>query len=172
MPAKPFRTRRKRASAERCLRPLGATIDIVPPLCEGIKWFPREGYCRMEVYEKTIWISRGVLGFIALRELLGFQRIRYYGVQATKTFAKIKGLIQEALAKVRGIVKGAIKIIAAQSYRERYRQSSGRDPLRCPHCHDEMDVWKVWHPKYGVVYDELEAMRRGRYASTGRSAAG
>jgi len=24
----------------------------------------------MEVYEKTIWISRGVLGFIALRELL------------------------------------------------------------------------------------------------------
>src|SRR5207245_8119459 len=99
----------------------------------------------------------------------GFQRIRYYGVQATKTFAKIKGLIQEALAKVRGIVKGAIKIIAAQSYRERYRQSAGRDPLRCPHCHHEMDVWKVWHPKYGVVYDELEARRRGRYASTGRS---
>jgi hypothetical protein len=102
----------------------------------------------------------------------GFQRIRYYGVQATKTFAKIKGLIQEALAKVRGIVKGAIKIMAAKSYRERYRQSSGRDPLLCPHCHHEMGVWKVWHPKYGVVYDELEAMRRGRYASTGRSASG
>jgi hypothetical protein len=32
-------------------------------------------------------------------------------VQATKTFAKIKGLIQEALAKGEGIVKGAIKII-------------------------------------------------------------
>jgi len=26
----------------------------------------------------------------------GFKRIRYYGVQATKTFKKIKGLIQEA----------------------------------------------------------------------------
>ena len=102
----------------------------------------------------------------------GFQRIRYYGVQATKTFAKIKGLIQEALAKVRGIVKGAIKIIAAQSDRERDRQRAGRDPLRCPHCHHEMDVWKVWHPKDGVGYDALEAMRRGRYASTGRSAAG
>ena len=102
----------------------------------------------------------------------GFQRRRYYGVQATKTFAKIKGLIQEALAQVRGIVKGASKIMAAKSYRERYRQSSGRDPLLCPHCHHEMDVWKVWHPKYGVVYDELEAMRRGRYASTGRSTSG
>jgi hypothetical protein len=102
----------------------------------------------------------------------GFKRIRYYGVQATKTFAKIKGMIRQALAKVRGIVKGAIKIIAAKSYRERYRQSSGRDPLLCPHCHHEMGVWKVWHPKYGVVYDELEAMRKGRYASTGRSASG
>jgi Putative transposase/Transposase zinc-binding domain len=102
----------------------------------------------------------------------GFKRIRYYGVQATKTFAKIKGLIRQALAKVGGIVKGAIKIIAAKSYRERYRQSSGRDPLICPHCHHEMGLWKVWHPKYGVVYDELDAMRRGRYESAGRSASG
>jgi len=80
----------------------------------------------------------------------GFQRIRSYGVQATKTVAKIKGLMQEAVAKVRGMVKGAIKIIAAQSDRERDRQRAGRDPLRCPHCHHEMDVWKVRHPKDGV----------------------
>src|SRR5713101_7314513 len=31
MLAKPFRTKRKSASAERCLRPLGATIDIATP---------------------------------------------------------------------------------------------------------------------------------------------
>jgi Putative transposase len=43
----------------------------------------------------------------------GFKRIRYYGVQATKTFEKVKGLIQEALSKVKGIVKDAIKIIPA-----------------------------------------------------------
>ena len=58
----------------------------------------------------------------------GFQRIRYYGVQATKTFEKIKGLIHEAVAKVKGLVQGAIKIIARLTYRERYQQSSGRDP--------------------------------------------
>ena len=95
----------------------------------------------------------------------GFQRVRYYGVQATKTFATLKGLIQEALAKVKGIVKGAIKIIAPMTYRERYQQSTGRDPLRCPHCNAEMGIWKIWHPKYGVIYDELEAIRRGKYAS-------
>ena len=95
----------------------------------------------------------------------GFQRIRYYGVQATKTFATLKGLIQEALAKIKGIVKGAIKIIAPLTYRQRYQQSTGRDPLRCPYCQAEMGVWKIWHPKYGVIYDELEAMKRGKYAS-------
>jgi hypothetical protein len=102
----------------------------------------------------------------------GCKRIRYYGVQATKTFAKITGLMRQALAKVGGIVKGAIKIRAAKSDRERYRESAGRDPLICPLCHHERGVWKVWHPKYGVVYDELDAIRRGRYAWAGRSASG
>ena len=62
----------------------------------------------------------------------GFQRIRYDGVQATKTFEKIKVLIQAALAKVKGVAKGASKIIAAMPYRQRYQQSTGRAPLCCP----------------------------------------
>jgi hypothetical protein len=95
----------------------------------------------------------------------GFQRIRYYGVQATKTFAKLKGVIQAALAKVQGFITGALRIIAPLTYRQRYQQSMGCDPLRCPHCHAEMGVWKIWHPKYGVIYDELEAIKRGKYAS-------
>jgi putative transposase/transposase-like zinc-binding protein len=101
----------------------------------------------------------------------GFQRIRYYGVQATKTFAKIKRMIHEALAKVKGIVKGAIKIIAPLAYRQRYWQSTGRDPLRCPHCQSTMEVWRIWHPTYGVIHDELKAMRRGKYASQDTRAA-
>jgi len=76
----------------------------------------------------------------------GFKRIRYYGVQATKTFTKVKVMIQAALANVEGVVKGAIKIIARLTYRQRYEQSTGRDPFRCPHCQGEMEVWCVWHP--------------------------
>jgi putative transposase/transposase-like zinc-binding protein len=101
----------------------------------------------------------------------GFQRVRYYGVQATKTFAKLKGMIQEALAKVQGIIKGAIKIIAPLTYRQRYQQSTGRDPLHCPHCHSDMGVWRIWHPTYGVIHDELETIRRGKYASQAPRAA-
>ena len=96
----------------------------------------------------------------------GFKRIRYYGVQATKTFAKVKGVIQAALAKVEGVVKGAVKIIARLTYRQRYEQSTGRAPLRCPHCQGEMEVWRIWHPTYGVIYDEGEVIKRGTYAAS------
>jgi hypothetical protein len=95
----------------------------------------------------------------------GFKRIRYYGVQAPKTFAKVKVRIQAALAKVEGVVKGAIKSIARLTYRQRYEQSTGRDPCKCPHCQGEMEVWCIWHPTYGVIYDEGEVIKRGTYAS-------
>ncbi len=42
----------------------------------------------------------------------GCKRIRYDGVQATKTFAKVKGAMHAALAKVEGVVKGAVQLIA------------------------------------------------------------
>jgi hypothetical protein len=77
----------------------------------------------------------------------GFQRIRSYGVQATQTFAKIKPMMQEALAQVRGLVKAAINLIAPMSYCQRYHQSTGRAPLRWPHCQREMGVWRIWPPR-------------------------
>jgi Putative transposase/Transposase zinc-binding domain len=96
----------------------------------------------------------------------GFKRIRYAGVQATKTFATVKVMIQAALAKVEGVVKGAVQIIARLTYRQRYEQSTGRDPLVCPHCRHAMGVWRIWHPTYGVIYDEGEVIKRGAYASS------
>jgi hypothetical protein len=96
----------------------------------------------------------------------GFKRIRYYGVQASKTFAKVKMVIQTALAKVEGVVQGAVQIIARLTYRQRYEKSTGRDPFMCPHCRGEMEVWRMWHPTYGVIYDEGEVIKRGTYTST------
>src|SRR5262245_42146336 len=101
----------------------------------------------------------------------GFQRIRYAGVQATKTFAKVKLVIQAALAKVEEVVQGAVKIIARLTYRQRYEQSTGCDPFRCPHCGEAMAVWLIWHPTYGVIYDEGEVIKRGTYASNAQRAA-
>jgi len=29
----------------------------------------------------------------------------------------------------------------------------GIDFLICPKCHIEMELWRIWHPKYGNIYD-------------------
>ena len=79
--------------------------------------------------------------------------------------------MQEALATVEGVIKGAVRIIARLPYRERYEQSTGRDPLICPHCRSAMGVWRLWHPSYGVIYDEGQVSKRGTYASRAQRAA-
>jgi hypothetical protein len=98
------------------------------------------------VERETVNVDTGIGRMVQPTMPTGFKRIRYYGGQATKTFAKGKRLIREAVAKVEGVVKGAIKIIARLTYRQRYEQSPGRDPLICPHCRGEMGVWRLWHP--------------------------
>src|SRR5213594_4296910 len=78
--------------------------------------------------ERVEWERVDVYTFIGrmIQHVLpkGFKRIRYYGVQATKTFEKIKGLIRQALAKVQGLIQDAVKIIGVKTYRERYRESA------------------------------------------------
>src|SRR5438067_2211395 len=69
--------------------------------------------------------------------------MRYDGVQATKTFAKLKGVMQAALAKVQGCVKAAIKMSAPLTDRQRYQQRTGRDPLRCPHEHAGVESFEA-----------------------------
>src|SRR3989442_12620529 len=105
---------------------------------------------------KSMWQSRQT--YVA--------KHRYYGVQATKTFAKVKAAIQAALAKVEGGVKGAVKIIARLTYRQRYEKSTGRNPLACPHCRGEMGVGRIWHPPYGGIYAEGEVFKPGTKASS------
>jgi hypothetical protein len=89
----------------------------------------------------------------------GFQRIRYYGLQATKTFEKWKTVIS-AKQQTNVNSDGVYEIIGEKKYRQRYKEGSGNDPLICPHCGKEMDLWKIWHPKYGVIYSEEKGFRR------------
>ena len=95
----------------------------------------------------------------------GFQRVRYYGLQATKTFSKWKEAIKKGLKRIGRIVKGAYQVVEKKTYRQRYKEASGRDPLVCRYCGGEMDIWRIWHPKYGTIYDEWEGMKAGKYES-------
>jgi hypothetical protein len=95
----------------------------------------------------------------------GFQRIRYYGLQAICTLKKVRAQLLQLLmvAEQQVLLLSDTAPVSRPSYRERMLSAFGRDPLVCPRCGRAMWLWQVWHPQYGVVYDELERMKAGVY---------
>jgi hypothetical protein len=91
----------------------------------------------------------------------GFQRIRYYGLQATCKLKKVREQLAVALQGAAQLVmESVVKPVKRLTYRERMKQTLGRDPQKCPQCGAEMWLWKVWHPKYKVIYNTGERLRR------------
>jgi len=101
----------------------------------------------------------------------GFQRIRYYGLQATCILVKMR---QKVVAALQGAVQQVIAGLSATRRRRRYRDrmqaTLGRDPLTCPRCGAALWLWRIWHPRYGILYDAWERLKqRGGYAPHERS---
>jgi hypothetical protein len=80
----------------------------------------------------------------------GFQRIRYYGLQATCRASKKREELRELLPDVPVFIPGTYQVTG---YRGRIKKSFGVDPLLCPKCGMEMDLEGIWHPAYGWIVD-------------------
>lgn len=93
----------------------------------------------------------------------GFHRMRSYGLHAPCKAKKLQGVLTALMVALGRLIKGRYRIVAQKTYRERVLARTGHDPLRCVRCGGEMMLWQVWHPRYGLVYDELQAIKRGRY---------
>lgn len=98
----------------------------------------------------------------------GFKRVRYYGLQATCKLKKVAKILKQAIKRVvQGVFdwfdKEAEPAVVKLSYRERMKRAYGQDPLLCERCGAEMWLWQVWHPDYGLIYDESEAIQSGKY---------
>jgi hypothetical protein len=96
----------------------------------------------------------------------GFKRIRYYGLQAICKVKKVAVILKRAVKRVvQGVLDFVEKVSAKLSYRERMKRAYGKDPQMCEHCGTEMWLWRIWHPDYGIIYDELEQIEQGKYDS-------
>jgi hypothetical protein len=95
----------------------------------------------------------------------GFQRIRYYGLQASCTLQKVRAQLLLLLPEVeqQALPLSDTAPVRKSRYRERMLSAFGRNPLVCRCCGGAMWLWQVWHPQYGVVYDELERMKARVY---------
>ncbi len=102
----------------------------------------------------------------------GFHRIRYYGLQASCKAKKMWDVLKKVVVGVGRAIQGAYRIVAKKGYRERMLAATGKDPLLCPRCGQPMELWQIWHPRYGVIYDELKEIMRGKYEPRGVESGG
>jgi hypothetical protein len=125
-----------------------------------------QGKRKVETVDRTTFIGRMAQHILPK----GFQRIRYYGLQATCIWAKMR---QKVVAALQGAVQQVLAGRGAprrrRRYRERMQATLGRDPLVCPRCGTALWLWRIWHPRSGVLYDALEQLKGGGALSHERS---
>jgi hypothetical protein len=99
----------------------------------------------------------------------GFKRVRYYGLHATckakKVAQKLKEVFNKIVKKAKEIITGKKEKSCFEKYRKRIKEMSGKDPLIFENCGAEMTLLKIYVPEYGVIYDELEKIKSGKYES-------
>jgi len=80
----------------------------------------------------------------------GYQMVKRYGLYARH----IKPLFSKALELMRKAKQLLFSFFSTRdTWRHRIINRFQKDPLLCPKCGAEMELWFIWHPKYGVLYD-------------------
>jgi hypothetical protein len=92
----------------------------------------------------------------------GMKRIRYFGLHATAVYEKIRKRLRSILPTDAAQCRETFTVYR-KDYRQRVIEASAKDPFVCSRCGGELILWKIWHPSYGVIYDEEERLKSGYY---------
>lgn len=97
----------------------------------------------------------------------GMQRVRYYGLHATAVYRKIYKKLMSILPTDAAQCRETFTI-SRKGYRQRVMETTAKDPFICSRCGGELILWKIWHPSYGVIYDEEERLKSEHYERSQR----
>ena len=81
----------------------------------------------------------------------GFQRIRYYGLHGNVRYQKMREILGQILPAGTPETPGGYRVLPAKPFQQRFFNSFGKDPLRCPTCDHEMALELIYHPRYGTL---------------------
>lgn len=110
----------------------------------------------------------GVLEFIGrmVQQILpsGFQRVRYYGLQATASFKKSEELINKAMETqsfedtTRELNVFVADNCKQKTFSDKVYALTGQNPLKCKNCGGIMELVQIWVKGKGYVFDLLAFM--------------
>jgi len=123
----------------------------------------KSGRRKMEEVEVFRFIGRMVQHILPK----GMQRVRYYGLHAAAVYRKIYNKLR-AILPTDAVQCKETFAIGRKGYQQRVMETTARDPFICSRCGGELILWKIWHPSYGVIYDEEERLKSRQYERTER----
>lgn len=82
-----------------------------------------------------------------------FKMARRYGLYRRD----LNKLARTVINLYKFVKKRDIRILQEKSrkvlnYKERMIENYNKNPIMCPKCKKEMELWTIWHPKYGYLY--------------------
>lgn len=87
----------------------------------------------------------------------GLQVIGHYGLYSRRKVSEVREKVADLFEGKTGVVQEFETLVneleGVKNYRERIKKSFGIDPLSCKRCGIEMILNRIWHPKYGIIYD-------------------
>ena len=99
----------------------------------------------------------------------GFQRIRYYGLHSHRQYDTVRQqLAVRPRADGRPDPRG-YRVVPRKPFAQRFAETFGTDPLRCPTCGDTMDLAVIYHPAHGILYDVLASGWEAPHEPTARA---
>jgi hypothetical protein len=51
-----------------------------------------------------------------------------------------------------------------KTWKQRTIESFGKNPIRCPSCNKEMELWEIWSDRYGTIYHMLDDLKTQKEA--------
>jgi len=121
----------------------------------NVKYWYREHPTDREI-SITVSVYEFIARLIQHIPAKGVKMVRHYGLYARVKIRQVKEMIDKIFYYVRNIVQEFTSLIGSKisnDYRSRIKKSFGLDPFICPECRGELVLCQVWHPTYGVVYE-------------------
>lgn len=90
----------------------------------------------------------------------GFKMVRRYGL-----YRRDLNRIAQKVVALQTYYKGKTKKknqIEKKTWKQRLIESFGKNPIKCPKCGNEMELWEIWSERYGTIYhifDEFKSFR-------------
>jgi hypothetical protein len=114
--------------------------------------------------DRKVWVTLSAFEFIRrmIQHIMPkqFRMIRHCGLYARNKVGKVRKILTSWFENVKDLAREFKQVTkrvgASLNWRERIKKSFGKDPLVCLQCGSEMTLYKIWHPRYGVIYHYLD----------------